>query len=447
MHPLPPLPKQPPPPTQPPLLKQPPLLGQPRFRAFYAGRLVSLLGSSMAPVALAFAVLDASGSAHDLGVVLAVHMLPLLALLLVGGAVADRSSRRNVLVAAHLGSALTQGGVATLLLTGHYSLFPVAVLEFLNGALAAFTTPALRGVLPQLVDRSRLQQANSLLGTARNATKILGPSLSGVLVVAVGSGPAIAFDAFTYLLAAAFLARLTFPGENAVAGDTSAPPRKAAATTVLTDIRDGWTELRAIRWVWVGTLSFCLMNLAQTGTWQILGPQLTRQISGEATWGFVLSARGIGLLVSSLLMYRLVVRHLLRLGQLTSALAALPLLAIGARLPAPWLLAAAFVAGLGSAVTAVSWDTSLQEHVPPQVLSRVASYDDLLSYVAIPVGQLSVGPLAEACGAFHVAAAAGVVSAAAAILPLASRAVRRLPHARAAASETAPAAPGPAGAV
>ncbi|MEU9089948.1 MFS transporter [Streptomyces sp. NPDC048428] len=413
----------------------PPLLKQPRFRTFYAGRLVSLLGSSMAPVALAFAVLDASGSAQDLGVVLAVHMLPLLALLLVGGAVADRSSRRNVLVAAHLGSALTQGAVAALLLTGHYSLMPVAVLEFLNGALAAFTTPALRGVVPQLVDKARLQQANALLGTARNATKILGPSLAGVLVSVVGSGPAIAVDAFSYLLAAGFLARLTFTQ------DTNAASYRP--TTLLTDIRYGWTEFRAIRWVWVGTLSFCLMNLAQTGTWQILGPQLTRQISGQTTWGFVLSARGIGLLMSSLLMYRLVVRHLLRLGQLTNALAALPLLALGAHLHAPWLLAAAFAAGLGSAVTAVAWDTSLQEHVPPHALSRVASYDDLLSYVAIPVGQLSVGPLAQTYGAFHVATGAGILSAAAAVLPLATRSVRRLPHAGPPRPEPTPPAPDP----
>ncbi|MFJ3589682.1 MFS transporter [Streptomyces sp. NPDC090231] len=436
---------QPPPaPPPPPLPASSSLFSQPRFRVFYAGRLVSLLGSSMAPVALAFAVLDASGSSQDLGVVLAAHMLPLLALLLVGGAVADRSSRRDVLVAVHLGSALTQGGVAALLLTGHYSLAPVAVLEFLNGALGAFTAPALRGVLPQLVDRARLQQANSLLGTARNATKILGPSLSGVLVVAVGSGPAIAFDAFTYLLAAGFLARLTFTG-------ATDPPRRR--TGLAADIRDGWTEFRAIRWVWIGTLAFCLVNLAQTGTWQILGPQLTRRLSGEETWGLVLSVRGVGLLVSGLLMYRLVVRHLLRLGQLTSVLAALPLLALGARLHAPWLLGAAFVAGLGSAVTAVAWDTSLQEHVPPQVLSRVASYDELLSYVAIPVGQLCVGPLAEAYGAFRVASVAGVVSAAAAALPLASRAVRRLPHAAVPASgpgpgpaaEPAP-APGQAGA-
>jgi MFS family permease len=396
------------------------LLQQAAFRSFFAGRLVSLLGSSMAPVALAFAVLDASGSGHDLGVVLAAHMLPLLAFLLVGGAVADRFPRRTVLVAAHLGAACTQGAVAALLLTGRYSLPLVTALEFANGVLGAFTTPALRGIVPQLVAKSRLRQANSLLGSAGNATKILGPSLSGVLVVTVGSGPAIAFDALTYLVAAGFLARLSLTGTSGA----------SQRNTVLGDIRDGWSAFRAVRWVWVGTLSFCLLNLVQTGTWQILGPQLTRQLSGETTWGFVLSVRGLGMLVSSLLMYRLMVRHLLRFGQLAGVLGALPLLALGARAHAPWLVAAAFVAGLGSSVTAVAWDTSLQEHVPAHVLSRVASYDDLLSYVAIPVGQLCVGPLAEAFGAFRVTAAAGAVSAAAVLIPLASRAVRRLPHAR-----------------
>jgi MFS family permease len=210
------------------------LLGQTDFRWFFTGQLVSLLGSSMAPVALAFAVLDAAGSASDLGIILAVRMVPLLAFLLVGGATADRFSRRTVLVAANLGSALTQGGVAGLLLTGHYRLLLVAALELLNGVLTAFTTPALRGVVPQLVDKAELRQANSLLGSMGNTTKILGSSLSGVLVVAVGSGPAIAFDALTYLLAAGCLARL---------------------------------------------------SLTTSATTQILGAALTEQISGEATWG------------------------------------------------------------------------------------------------------------------------------------------------------------------
>ena len=409
---------------------RPSLLRQPDFRWFCTGQSVSLLGTSMAPVALAFAVLDASGSTSDLGVILAAHMVPLLVFLLLGGATADRFPRRTVLVAANLGSALTQGGIAGLLLTGDYSLPAVAGLSLLNGVLAAFTTPALRGIVPDLVGRDRVRQANALLGSVRNATKILGPSLSGVLVVAVGGGPAIGFDALTYLFAAGCLARLTGAAAGSVSARTSSPSRPSRPVSgMLADIREGWTEFRRIRWVWTVSLGFCLVNLVQTGTWQILGPVLTRQLSGTATWGLVLSARGVGLLAMSALMYRLTVRHLLRLGQLASVLGALPLLALGAHLHAPWLIAAAFVAGLGSSVAGISWDTSLQEHVPPQVLSRVSSYDDLLSYIAIPLGQLSVGPLADRFGGFHVAAAAGIAYAVAAALPLTSAAVRRLPHA------------------
>jgi MFS family permease len=388
------------------------------FRWFFSGQSVSLFGSAMVPVALAFAVLDASGSTSDLGIVLASRMIPLLAFLLIGGAVADRFSRRTVLVAANLGSGLTQGAVAAVLLTGHYNLGAVATLEFLNGVLAAFSTPALRGVVPQLVASDQLRQANSLLGSARNGTRILGPSVSGVLVVTAGSGAAVAIDAVTFLVAAGCFTRLRLA--------TSVPVGREAA--LFTDIRAGWRAFRSIRWVWIVTISSCLMNLVQTGSWQILGPELTKQTSSEATWGFVLSIRGLGLLVMSALMYRVVVRHLLRVGQLGGALGALPLLALGVRLGVPWLIVSAFVAGLGTSLSAISWETSLQEHVPGPVLSRVASYDDLLSYIAIPIGQLAVGPLADAYGGFRVATIAALTYTVVALLPLASRSVRQLPH-------------------
>lgn len=388
------------------------------FGWFFSGQLVSLLGSSMAPIALAFAVLDASGSAGDLGIVLAVRMVPMLVFLLVGGAVADRFSRRTVLVLSNLGSALTQGTVAVVLVTGHYALVLVAGLEFLNGVLSAFTSPALRGIVPQFVEKAELQQANSVLSSMRNATKILGPSLAGVVVATAGSGPAIAFDAVSYLLAAGCMAQLSVTTHSVTQKKSS----------LLSDIRDGWGEFWRIRWVWMVSLSFCVVNLVQTGAWQILGPELTKQISSEATWGLVLSFRGLGMLVMSTLMYRIAVKRLLRLGQLMSALGALPLLALGARLGAPWLIGAAFVAGVGTTVAADGWDTSLQEHVSADVLSRVASYDDLLAYIAIPVGQLCVGPLASAVGGFQVAVGAGLVYAVVTVVPLASASVRRLPH-------------------
>ena len=113
-----------------------------RFRLLFAGRSVSMLGSSMAPVALAFAVLDLSDSAAVLGIVLAARSIPMVVFLLLGGVVADRSSRSLVLQVSHLLSALTQGTVAVLLLTGSAEVWSLVVLEALNGTVAAFTFPA-----------------------------------------------------------------------------------------------------------------------------------------------------------------------------------------------------------------------------------------------------------------------------------------------------------------
>ncbi|SDM51116.1 MFS transporter [Allokutzneria albata] len=388
------------------------------FHWFFAGQLVSLLGNAMAPVALAFAVLDASGKAGDLGIVLAAHMVPMLGFLLVGGAVADRLPRRGVLVVSNLGCAITQGGVAALLLAGAYDLIALAALSFVMGVLMAFTTPALRGIVPELVEPDRLRQANALLGTARNAAKIIGPSVSGVLVAVAGGGPAIAFDAVSFLVAAACLTRLPRLGTT--------PPAKR--TSVLADVREGWTTFRGIPWVWQVALAFCVVNLVNTGTWQILGPDLTRQISSEAAWGLVLSARGVGMLVMSAVMFRLATRHLLRWTSVLGAVGGLPLIVLGSGAGVTWLVVAAFVAGLGSSALAIGWETSLQEHVPAESLSRVSSYDALLSYIAIPFGQLAAGPAADALGGTAVALGAGVVYTVAVLLPLASAAVRQLPH-------------------
>ncbi|MER5637154.1 MFS transporter [Kitasatospora sp. NPDC002227] len=395
-------------------------LRSPAFRRFFAGRLVSLLGSAMAPVALAFAVLDAAPGITDLGIVLATRTVPMLAFLLLGGAAADRFSRRTVLLVAHLGSGLTQGAFAVLLLTHHYTLLSASALALLNGVLAAFTSPALRGVVPQLVDREQLRQANALLGSLANAAKILGPSAAGLLVAASNGGVAVAADAASYLLAAVFLARLP------IAGTAERPKSR-----LLAELRSGWAEFTRQGWVWRVTTAFFLMNLVQTGTWQILGPQLTREVSSTAGWGLLLSVRGAGMLLASALAYRLAVRHLLRTGVAVSVLGALPLLALGAGLSLPALLAAAFAGGCGSGLAAVSWDTSLQEHVPGEALSRVSSYDDLLSYLAIPVGQLSVGPLAAAIGGRELATVTALLYAVAALSPLVFTSVRTLPHAAA----------------
>jgi hypothetical protein len=174
-------------------------------------------------------------------------------------------------------------------------------------------------------------------------------------------------------------------------------------------------------------LSFCALNLVNVGPWQILGPTLTKERSGEAAWGLVLSVRAIGLLAMSVPMYRLILRHPLRSGNLLGVLGALPLLALGLGLAAPWLMACAFVGALGFTVAGIAWDTSLQQHVPRETLSRIASFDDLLSFAAIPVSELLVGPAAAQFGGRNVALWCGVAYALVTLAPLAARSVRDLP--------------------
>jgi MFS family permease len=385
------------------------------FRWFFAGRFVSLLGSSMAPVALAFAVLDSSGSAGHLGIVLAARSVPMLVFLLIGGTLADRLPRRTVLLTSNLGAAATQGTAAYLLIGGHYHLAAIAALEFLNGTLTAFTTPALRGIVPQLVDAGQKQRANSLLASAKNAISVGGPAVSGLVVTGFGGGWAIAADAATYAVAAYCMARLDVP-----------QPVAAGRSTFLHDLREGWTGFRSMTWVVTIVAAFAVTNCVYVGVWNVLGPTIATASVGAAAWGAVLSARAVGMLVMSAAMYRLTVRRFLRAGLLCFALGAVPLIVLGLHSSVYWLVPAAFAAGLGNGIMAVAWETSIQEHVPNTMLSRISAYDDLVSFIAVPVGQVAVGPLAAAFGDTHVTVAGGVVFGAAALFPLLFAGVRRL---------------------
>lgn len=386
-----------------------------RFGWFFAGRTVDLAGSSMTTVALALAVLQASGRAGDLGIVLAANMIPTLVLLLVGGAVADRVSRRSLLIAANLASAATMAAMAAILIADHYDLIAIAGLSLVNGAVSAFTSPALRGIVPELVEHQDLQRANALLASTNNTVRIVAPTVASIVVATAGGGWALALDALTYALAAVAFTRI--PGG-------SRPP--ATDQALWRDLVEGWSVFRSRRWVVLMAMSFALINAFNVGPWNVLGPMIVSQRSGAMGWGTVLSVRAIGLLVMSVLAIKIVLRHPLRDGRIWGTLAALPLLALGLSGEA-WIVAlAAFIGGLGFTVAAITWETALQASVPTTSLSRVAAYDDLLSYLAIPISQLAVGHLAQAYGARQVSIACGIAYIAACLLPLASRELRNI---------------------
>ena len=356
-----------------------------RFAWYYGARFTSIAGSSMAPVALTFAVLHLEDNASALAQVLAARMIPMLILVLVGGVISDRFSRTAVMQLSHGLTALTQGAAATLIITGRAELWMIIVLEALNGAVSAFTMPAMMGVVPQIVDRAYLRQANALLSFSRSGLFVVGPSIAALLVVTVGAGWALAADAITYLLAIVLLTQVRLPKRESDGG--------VERTTMIHELRDGWSEFVGRTWLWLVVVVAGFTNAIQGGAWFVLGPVIAKATPGigERGWGLILSAQAVGVLLMTVLMLKLSFRHPLRAGMLSVSAFAIPMLLLGLR-PGLWpLMVASFVAGLGVEVFGVGWSTALHEHIPEEILSRVSSYDLLGSFVAIPVGMLLYG--------------------------------------------------------
>ncbi len=371
------------------------------FRLLLVGKAVSVLGDRMVAVALAFAVLEVGGSASSVGLVLAAATAPLVATVLVGGVVADRLSRRVVMVVSDLLRVVTQGTMAALLIAGVAEVWMLAALAALTGVGTGFFSPASTALLPEVVPPEQLQPANGLRSTAVSAGEIIGPLLAGVLVAAAGAGAAIAVDAATFAVSAACLAAMRMPAR-------AAAPR----SSFLADLRGGWTAFRSRRWVWTFVVYFALGNM-MWAAWSALGPIVAdRELGGAGAWGAALSATGAGAIVGSTLAVRVDPSRPLVLVALMEGLFALPLafLASGAELAL--LACGAFLSGVGMMVGMSVWESTLQRQVPAGAQSRVSSYDALGSFVLIPVGTALVGPVAAAVGrseTLWIAAAINVV--------------------------------------
>jgi MFS family permease len=392
-------------------------LREANFRYYWMARLVDRAGTTMAGVALAFVVIHVSDSPGALGTVLAAHSIPMVVFLLLGGVIADRFGRTRVIQTTNVVSGLSQLAIAGLVITGTAEIWYLVVLSAINGTATAAGMPALVGVLPQLVPRDQLKAANLVVAVPENALMVLGPALSGVLVVVVGPGWALAIDGTTYLLATLILTRVRIPR----------PAGGQASKGVVADLREGWTYFRTTTWLWVVVASFSLLNAINSGAFNTLGPVLATQTDiGEAGWGLIRSAQAVGYLVCSLILIRLTFHRPLRWGMLAIALQGVPLLVLGFEPLLVAAMVATFVAGIGSQIFNLGWDLAMQEHVPDEMLSRAYSYDMLGSFVAIPIGQLAFGPLGLAVGIQPVLIAAGIAYVVIALVPLASRSVRDL---------------------
>jgi MFS family permease len=372
------------------------------FRLVFGAALVSLLGDGVLPVALAFAVLDLTSSATDLGIVLAARTLALVGSLLFGGVVADRVGRRTVMIGADLVRLVTQGALGVLLVTGQASIAEIAASQALLGAATGFFNPASSGLMPAVAG-GRLQQANALRGMAEAGGNIAGAALGGALVLTVGPGAALLIDAASYGASALLLARV----RGGDAGRAVSPQR------FLVELRDGFSEVRSRTWAWSIIVVASFVNTIGVA-FPVLGAVVAKQsLGGAGAWAGILAARAIGLLGGGAILLRVAPRRPLLAAMPACATAALPtlLLAVPERLVV--IVAAALIAGVGSVVFNTLWETTLQQNVAVDARSRVSSYDWFGSLALQPLAYALIGPLADSvgvsaalylCGALQVAA-------------------------------------------
>jgi MFS family permease len=301
-------------------------------------------------------------------------------------------------------------------ITGSAQIWMLIVLEAVNGIVMAMTFPAFTSIMPQLVPTGLLQQANGLQSFSRGALRILGPTISALLVVGVGPGWALGADAATWLVAALVLRLVRLPPR---------PPREDRTSTIV-DLREGWSYFRSISWLWVVVLGASFLNAIYAGAWFTLGPARAKATIGEQGWGYVLSAESVGLILATLIMLRRPLHAPLRSGMLGLLLLGLPIFVLGWSPSLGLLAVCTFAAGAGTEIFSMGWNLAMQENVAEGMLSRAYSYDAVGSFVAMPLGQLAFGPIGARYGDSSVLMVSGIAIAVICLLVLSSRSVRTL---------------------
>ena len=359
------------------------------FRLLFAGQSISSLGDRLAPVALAFAVLDLTGSVTDLGVVLAAQTVPLVVFVLLGGVWADRLARRRVMLVSDFVRAASQGASAALLLTGSAHVWQLAALQAVYGAARAFFGPASTALVPETVPAPDLQRANAVLALSQNITAVVGPGVAGVIVAALQPGWGLAIDALTFVGSAACLVAMPV---------FAAAPRERAS--MLHELRAGWSAFVSRAWLWITVACFTLYIGFAWAPFQVLAPQVARAwLGGPGAWAAIAVALGVGSVAGGVVALRLRPRYPLRIPLavfvvVTPALTAL----VAAHGPLPVILAVALVDGAAGTLFNTFWFTALQSDVSPDELARVVSWDWMGSVALLPVGQALSGPVASAIG-------------------------------------------------
>jgi MFS family permease len=379
-------------------------LGVHNYRLWFAGALVSNIGTWMQRIAQDWLVLTelTDNDAAAVGLSIGLQFAPMLLLLPVTGMVADRFDRRRVLAVTQSSMAVLGGALGVITLTGHVTLEMVYGFALLLGVAAAFDTPARQAFVGELVPDSQLSNAVSLNSASFNGARLIGPGVAGLLIAAIGPGWVFIVNVLTFvgvLIALALLRRHDLiPLERARRGRGA--------------VREGFRYVRDRR-----DLVLVLVLVFLWGTFGmnfgVFISTMTRIVFelGPSHYGLLSSVLAIGAVSGALLSAR---RKVPRLGILAwAALAAAASMTLAAFAPNAWVFGLALIAvGVGAMTLLTTANSYVQTTTPPAMRGRVMAL-----YVAVfvggsPIGAPVMGLVAETAGprvAMLVAAGAAVM--------------------------------------
>jgi MFS family permease len=375
-------------------------LAESNFRLLWVGQAASAIGDSLINVALVFGALSVAHSASALGLVLTVATVANILGLPFGGVWADRVPRQLVMLASDGVRALVQGFMGTLLITGHARLWELALYAVVFNIAGGFFQPASSSVVPQTVSAARLQQANALMGLSRSTTAVVGPAVAGILVAAFGPGWVFLIDALSFVASAVSLAFLRIPRATG--------QQKGGFWA---ELADGLHAVTSRRWYLLNIVGHATWNFA-IAAFFVLGPIVAKEkLGGASAWGLIGASMGAGAVLGGLVALRVTPRRPLVVANLALAPAALQLLSLAVPMPTIVIMATCVVGWAGLNFLNEVWFATVPQLIPSEVLARAASFDWLLSLIAMPIGFAVSGPVAEHIGIPQTLAIAAVLLA------------------------------------
>ncbi|HWC23514.1 MAG TPA: MFS transporter [Flexivirga sp.] len=385
------------------------------FRLIATGQGLSWFGSAFQPIALSVGILLHGGSVSELGALMAVLMVSRTVFTLAGGVWSDRLSPRTVMIWSDLARAVLAAIIGMIFATGHASFGALAPFTALSGGASAFFQPAMQSLKPTLVRVDQRQRANAVLSVLQGLSLVAGPAVAGVIVGFAGAPTGFFINAVTFLVSCATVWRVR-----------STVIRTGSGDSFVADLGAGWRAMRERDWLFVGVMAAGVYHVANGVLLVLVQVIALRDLGGPHAFGFIAAAEGAGGLIGSAIALRARPRHPLRIGWLTCAL--MPLWAAGYVWPGR--LDTVIVTGLigyaGLMFFSVMWETAIQDGVPHHLLARVSSWDSLVSFVGMPLGNAMAGPLAAGFGIKPVLLGCAVVLACCALAPLAWRGSRDL---------------------